>query len=132
MTDAKEEVVEEGEWVSTHIGYDDKNYKDAESSPIDLAPSTKPEKRQSIPAELQTKPEEEVPDLTADADDQALPDQKVEQDDDDDAVLVDQDNDNLLTTRTYDLTITYDRYYQTPRFWLFGYDEVSERIDPAT
>eukprot|EP00301_Raphidiophrys_heterophryoidea_P003752 c11682_g2_i2.p1 GENE.c11682_g2_i2~~c11682_g2_i2.p1 ORF type:complete len:220 (+),score=71.03 c11682_g2_i2:251-910(+) len=31
--------------------------------------------------------------------------------------------DNILRTRTYDLSITYDKYYQTPRFWLFGYDE---------
>lgn len=25
--------------------------------------------------------------------------------------------------RTYDLSITYDKYYQTPRVWLMGYDE---------
>jgi len=31
--------------------------------------------------------------------------------------------DNILKTRTYDLSITYDKYYQTPRVWLFGYDE---------
>lgn len=24
---------------------------------------------------------------------------------------------------TYDLSLTYDKYYQTPRVWLFGYDE---------
>ncbi|KAK3095493.1 hypothetical protein FSP39_015329 [Pinctada imbricata] len=29
----------------------------------------------------------------------------------------------VLQTRTYDLNITYDKYYQTPRLWLFGYDE---------
>lgn len=29
----------------------------------------------------------------------------------------------ILSTRTYDLNITYDKYYQTPRLWLFGYDE---------
>ncbi|XP_035693597.1 ubiquitin-like-conjugating enzyme ATG3 [Branchiostoma floridae] len=29
----------------------------------------------------------------------------------------------ILQTRTYDLNITYDKYYQTPRLWLFGYDE---------
>ena len=28
-----------------------------------------------------------------------------------------------MSTRTYDLNITYDKYYQTPRLWLFGYDE---------
>jgi len=30
---------------------------------------------------------------------------------------------DIVQTRTYDLTITYDKYYQTPRLWLFGYDE---------
>lgn len=31
---------------------------------------------------------------------------------------------NLLQVRTYDCLISYDKHYQTPRFWLFGYDEV--------
>uniref|UniRef100_A0A6I8PA56 Ubiquitin-like-conjugating enzyme ATG3 n=1 Tax=Ornithorhynchus anatinus TaxID=9258 RepID=A0A6I8PA56_ORNAN len=31
--------------------------------------------------------------------------------------------DAILQTRTYDLYITYDKYYQMPRLWLFGYDE---------
>lgn len=26
-------------------------------------------------------------------------------------------------TRSYDLSITWDKYYQTPRLWLFGYDD---------
>ncbi|KAJ8681044.1 hypothetical protein QAD02_016831 [Eretmocerus hayati] len=30
---------------------------------------------------------------------------------------------DIIRTRTYDLHITYDKYYQTPRLWLFGYDE---------
>ncbi|XP_063230986.1 ubiquitin-like-conjugating enzyme ATG3 [Bacillus rossius redtenbacheri] len=29
----------------------------------------------------------------------------------------------IIRTRTYDLHITYDKYYQTPRMWLSGYDE---------
>ncbi|XP_070538865.1 ubiquitin-like-conjugating enzyme ATG3 [Ptychodera flava] len=29
----------------------------------------------------------------------------------------------ILQTRTYDLHISYDKYYQTPRLWLYGYDE---------
>jgi len=36
---------------------------------------------------------------------------------------VEPDDDNILRTRTYDVSITYDKYYQTPRVWLFGYDE---------
>lgn len=32
-------------------------------------------------------------------------------------------NRNVIQTRTYDLYITYDKYYQTPRLWLSGFDE---------
>lgn len=35
----------------------------------------------------------------------------------------DCNKDNIVATRTYDLNITYDKYYQTPRLWLVGYDE---------
>ncbi|CDW57537.1 ubiquitin conjugating enzyme ATG3 like [Trichuris trichiura] len=34
---------------------------------------------------------------------------------------------NVWKTRTYDLTITYDKYYQVPRMWLSGYDEASDK-----
>eukprot|EP01134_Creolimax_fragrantissima_P000866 CFRG0866T1 len=34
-----------------------------------------------------------------------------------------KEEDNILKTRTYDLYMTYDKYYQTPRMWLYGYDE---------
>ena len=33
------------------------------------------------------------------------------------------EHDHIVSTRTYDLMITYDKYYQVPRFWLVGYDE---------
>ena len=32
-------------------------------------------------------------------------------------------DDAIVPTRTYDLNITYDKYYQTPRLWLSGHDE---------
>lgn len=32
-------------------------------------------------------------------------------------------NPEVVKSRTYDLTITYDKYFQTPRVWLFGYTE---------
>jgi ubiquitin-like-conjugating enzyme ATG3 len=59
-----------------------------------------------------------------------LPEDIPDIDDEDDFVLdeIDQDiaalgNENVLLTRTYDLSISYDKYYQTPRVWLYGYDE---------
>lgn len=39
-------------------------------------------------------------------------------------------NSNILKTRTYDLYITYDKYYQTPRLWLAGYDEFGNPLAP--
>uniref|UniRef100_A0A0N5AR04 Autophagy-related protein 3 n=1 Tax=Syphacia muris TaxID=451379 RepID=A0A0N5AR04_9BILA len=34
-----------------------------------------------------------------------------------------ESEDSVLKTRTYNLHITYDKYYQVPRFWLSGYNE---------
>lgn len=36
----------------------------------------------------------------------------------------------IVRTRTHDLSITYDKYYQTPRLWLFGYDENAVPLVP--
>ena len=41
--------------------------------------------------------------------------------DDEAAVAPAEDDDNVLKVRTYDLSITYDKYYQTPRVWMMGY-----------
>ncbi|KAF8639487.1 hypothetical protein AX17_001393 [Amanita inopinata Kibby_2008] len=39
--------------------------------------------------------------------------------------------DNLLQVRTYDVMISYDKYYQTPRVWLIGYDEHRTPLAPS-
>lgn len=38
-------------------------------------------------------------------------------------------DDGILQTRTYDLNITYDKYYQTPRLWLMGFDEQHQPLN---
>ncbi|KAH8814645.1 putative E2-like enzyme [Flagelloscypha sp. PMI_526] len=47
-----------------------------------------------------------------------------------DASNVEVANGNLLQVRTYDVMITYDKYYQTPRIWLLGYDENRTPLTP--
>jgi len=47
---------------------------------------------------------------------------------DDDDMMLDTNatacfENSIEKTRTYDLHITYDKFYQTPRMWLSGYDE---------
>ncbi|KAF5839299.1 autophagocytosis protein AUT1-like protein [Dunaliella salina] len=39
--------------------------------------------------------------------------------------------DNIVRTRTYDLYITYDQYYQVPRLWLVGFDESRQPLHPS-
>jgi ubiquitin-like-conjugating enzyme ATG3 len=75
-----------------------------------------------------SRPEPSVQDYTATSDD-ALPDLEdfAMPDDEDDPHVLRQSN--VVSTRTYDLYITYDKYYRTPRMWLFGW---SERGTPLT
>ena len=66
--------------------------------------------------------EKEETDLSGESGDEEMDGfEAVESDDDDPAALTDKDT--ILRTRTYDVYITYDKYYRTPRVWLFGYDE---------
>jgi ubiquitin-like-conjugating enzyme ATG3 len=38
------------------------------------------------------------------------------------------DDDGIVKVRTYDLSITYDKYYQTPRLWMVGYDSSGQPL----
>lgn len=65
---------------------------------------------------------------TASAEDDEYADLETYEDDDvlvDDAAATadarkDGTDDNIVKVRTYDLSITYDKYYQTPRVWMVG------------
>lgn len=64
--------------------------------------------------------EDDVPDI----DDLAI------EDEDDEAAVprsgylrAQEPEDHVVHTRTYDLLISYDKYYSVPKFWLVGYDE---------
>uniref|UniRef100_A0A914R2Z7 Ubiquitin-like-conjugating enzyme ATG3 n=1 Tax=Parascaris equorum TaxID=6256 RepID=A0A914R2Z7_PAREQ len=43
-------------------------------------------------------------------------------------VMYGSHGDTIIHTRTYDLHITYDKYYQVPRLWLSGYDEAKKPL----
>lgn len=44
------------------------------------------------------------------------------------APTVGDDAGNVMKVRTYDLSITYDKYYQTPRVWMMGYTAESQPL----
>lgn len=84
----------------------------------------------SIPSYFGGEEEEDIPDM-ADYDE---PDNLIETDpatlQSTYLVAQEPDEDNILRTRTYDVSITYDKYYQTPRVWLTGYDESRMLLRP--
>mmetsp|Transcript_8502 Transcript_8502/g.35486 ORF Transcript_8502/g.35486 Transcript_8502/m.35486 type:complete len:302 (-) Transcript_8502:81-986(-) len=93
----------------------------AEEEDIGEIPSAAPEAA-SAAADDGSDSDSDVPDME-DFDEENL-------EEDDPAALAGQE-DNILRTRTYDLHITYDKYYKTPRVWLFGYDENGQPLKPV-
>lgn len=45
-------------------------------------------------------------------------------------IMAEEPEDNIVRTRVYDLSISYDIYYQTPRLWLVGYNETHDPLSP--
>ncbi|KAJ3228318.1 E2-like enzyme [Clydaea vesicula] len=111
--DEKADIEEEGNenngegWTLTHTNLTEKKLDDIEEIENEI---------KSVVLDSSEKAED-MPDFD---DIPEIDDFVIDEIDDDIAAL---DNDKILRTRTYDLSITYDKYYQTPRVWLYGYDE---------
>ncbi|KAJ7497645.1 putative E2-like enzyme [Mycena latifolia] len=131
------------EWVETHAGRKS-NLDSANPGQIDDIPDLDATAEDSVaqgvgalslggdaPAEIPDL--DDIPDMEEDG---------LEEEDDEataapkatpgviDASQVEVANGNLLQVRTYDVMITYDKYYQTPRIWLIGYDENRTPLTP--
>ncbi|TFK53641.1 putative E2-like enzyme [Heliocybe sulcata] len=135
---------EEDEWVETHAGRAPMAEGAANPGVIDDIPDADDEGTHGVSAGMQSlslggKAAEETPDLDE------IPD--MEEDDLEagdeataaprsapgviDSSQVEVAKGNLLQVRTYDVMITYDKYYQTPRIWLLGYDENRTPLTPS-
>uniref|UniRef100_A0A2P2LY86 Autophagy-related protein 3 n=1 Tax=Rhizophora mucronata TaxID=61149 RepID=A0A2P2LY86_RHIMU len=118
-------------WLATHgKPKENKNDEDENLPSMEALEISKKNHIQSIPSYFGGEEEEDIPDM-ADYED---PDNPIETDP---ATLPstylvahEPDDDNILRTRTYDVSITYDKYYQTPRVWLTGYDESRMLLQP--
>lgn len=107
------QIETEDGFVNTFSGFPD---QDAQSIPdIDQADAEPRADTDIRPIDADT-PLEDLPDM----DQLALPDD----DDDPDTVRAS----NTVASRSYDLYITYDKYYRTPRVWLFGWSERGEPL----
>ena len=75
------------------------------------------------------KEKEDVQDINNDDDDDIVDIEDYVEEDDAAASSSSKSNSLFVKTRTYDISITYDKFYSTPRVWLFGYDEVRSIFD---
>ncbi|KAI5670257.1 hypothetical protein M9H77_10621 [Catharanthus roseus] len=118
-------------WLATHGKPKESKGDDDENLPsMDALEISKKNTIQSISAHFGGEEEEDIPDMAEFED----PDNLVETDpatlQSTYLVAHEPDDDNILRTRTYDVSITYDKYYQTPRVWLTGYDESRMLLQP--
>ncbi|XP_035551649.1 autophagy-related protein 3 isoform X4 [Juglans regia] len=122
------EVLLDGEdndgWLATHgKPKDNKHDEDDDLPSMEILEISQKNPIRSIPSYFGGEEEEDIPDM-AEYDE---PDNLIETDpatlQSTYLVAEEPDEDNILRTRTYDVSITYDKYYQTPRVWLTGYDE---------
>lgn len=87
------------------------------------------EKEEEIPEIEVTKKQEKPQPIMDQGDDEDIPDMEefAEENNlvepDPATVPTTEKDDTIVKQRRYDLTITYDKYYTTPKVWLFGYDE---------
>lgn len=103
---------EESEWIATH--------EDPSAPQVDQS--------SSIPClqdPVENDNEDDIPDISnLDMDDETvIPTSST-------YLTAVEPEDTIIKTRTYDLYITYDQYYQVPRFWLVGYDESRRPLKP--
>ncbi|TKY68007.1 Autophagy-related protein 3 [Spatholobus suberectus] len=114
-------------WLATHgkpketKSEEDENLPSMESLEISRKSSIK-----QIPSYMGAEEEEDIPDMAEFEDTSNV----IENDPSTYLVAHEPDDDNILRTRTYDVSITYDKYYQTPRVWLTGYDESRMLLQP--
>ncbi|XP_073111795.1 autophagy-related protein 3 isoform X2 [Elaeis guineensis] len=118
-------------WLATHGKPRETKHDEEDNLPsMDTLEISKGQAIRSIPSYFGGEEEEDIPDMA----DFEGSDNLVENDP---ATLQptyfvahEPEDDNILRTRTYDVSITYDKYYQTPRVWLTGYDESRMPLQP--
>ncbi|KAJ3981034.1 putative E2-like enzyme [Lentinula detonsa] len=111
------------EWVETHAGR--KPNLDSAANPVGNMSLG------NVPAMSEIPDMDEIPDMEEEDLEEgdaatAAPKNVI-----DSSQVVEVATGNLLQVRTYDVMITYDKYYQTPRIWLLGYDENRTPLTPS-
>ncbi|KAI8090281.1 autophagocytosis protein [Gilbertella persicaria] len=126
-TQIKDEIDDGEDWMFTHSTRVTKTMEEIAQNIM-----TEEEEEAEIKKGLEKLNVEDIPDLDDMPDIDDIPDMDDQVQEEEDPSVVPRDsNDKVLQVRTYDVFITYDKYYQTPRIWLFGYDEERRPLTSA-
>ncbi|KAK4385145.1 Autophagy-related protein 3 [Sesamum angolense] len=118
-------------WLATHgKPKENKDDEDENLPSMETLDISKKNTIQSISSYFGGEEEEEIPDMEELEDKDNLVENDPATLQTTYLVAHEPDDDNILRTRTYDVSITYDKYYQTPRVWLTGYDESRMLLQP--
>lgn len=118
-------------WLATHGKPKENKIEEDDNLPsIDTLVISKKNTVQSISSYFGGDEEEDIPDMGEFEDTDNLVESDPVTLQNTYLVANEPDDDNILRTRTYDVSITYDKYYQTPRVWLTGYDESRMLLKP--
>ncbi|KAG0748825.1 hypothetical protein G6F57_002784 [Rhizopus arrhizus] len=110
---------EDGEdWMYTHSNRATKTMEEIAQTIM-----TEEEEEAEVRKGLEKLDLDKIPDLDDIPNMDEIPDMDDQVQEEDDPAVEHNTNEKVLQVRTYDVFITYDKYYQTPRMWLFGYDE---------
>ncbi|KAI8967040.1 autophagocytosis protein [Mycotypha africana] len=129
-TAIKDENNVDGEdWMFTHSKRATKTMEEIAQTIM-----TEEEEAAEIRKGLENLKVDEIPDLDEIPDIDDIPDMDDQVNEESDPAVAENavdTNDRILQVRTYDVFITYDKYYRTPRVWLFGYDEERHPLTSA-
>ncbi|XP_072963896.1 autophagy-related protein 3 [Typha angustifolia] len=118
-------------WLATHGKPKEAKDEEEENLPsMDSLEISKGKGIRSIPSYFGVEEEEDIPDMEDYNDTENLVETDPATLQPTYFVAHEPEDDNILRTRTYDVSITYDKYYQTPRVWLTGYDESRMPLHP--
>ncbi|KAH9512677.1 E2-like enzyme [Bulinus truncatus] len=129
-----EEEDEDGGWVDTHHYSSESTVNAVQEDMGDMTLESKDSKIPPLATVVKNDNDEDEDDDEEPQDMEAFEESGMLEEHDESSISVPATKDvtpdiavggdsGIIQTRTYDLNITYDKYYQTPRLWLFGYDE---------
>ncbi|KAI9249893.1 autophagocytosis protein [Sporodiniella umbellata] len=124
--DLETQVPDEEEWMYTHSNRVTKTMEEVAQNVM-----TEEEEEAQTRSVLEKLDLNTLPDLDEIPNMEDIPDMDDQIEEEEDPAVEYNPNDKVLQVRTYDVFITYDKYYQTPRMWLFGYDEQRRPLTSA-